>query len=47
MARMIPLNPAPSTKLPGDTWELVATEAGRYGNGLRATVQVWNGALQA
>ncbi|MBI3328492.1 MAG: hypothetical protein HYZ81_17540 [Nitrospinae bacterium] len=46
MARMTPLNPAPSAKLPGDGWELIATEAGRYATGLRATVQAWNGSLQ-
>jgi P4 family phage/plasmid primase-like protien len=44
---MIPLDPAPSAPLPGGQWELTATEAGRYANGLRATVQVWNGTLRA
>jgi hypothetical protein len=45
MARMSPLTPVPKTPLPGDGWALMATEAGRYAIGLRATVQVWNGAL--
>jgi hypothetical protein len=47
MAKMRPLDPAPKVPLPKDGWELLATEAGRYGTGLRATVQVWNGELQA
>jgi hypothetical protein len=46
MARMIRLDPAPKKELPRDGWELVATEAGRYATGLRATLQVWNGDLQ-
>ena len=46
MARMIRLDPAPKEPLPREGWELVATEAGRYATGLRATLQVWNGALQ-
>jgi P4 family phage/plasmid primase-like protien len=45
MAHMRPLDPAPTAALPGDQWELVATEAGRYADGLRATVQVWHGTL--
>jgi hypothetical protein len=46
MARMIRLDPAPKERLPRDGWELVATEAGRYATGLRATLQVWTGNLQ-
>jgi hypothetical protein len=46
MAKMIPLDPAPSTSLPVNGWRLVATEAGRYGDGLRATIQSHNGTLQ-
>jgi hypothetical protein len=46
MAKMIPLDPAPSTALPVKGWRLVATEAGRYGDGLRATIQSHNGTLQ-
>jgi hypothetical protein len=33
--------------LPGDGWELIATEAGRYALGLTATLQARNGVLQA
>jgi hypothetical protein len=46
MAKMIRLDPAPREALPGEGWELIGTEAGRYPNGLRATLQVWNGKLQ-
>jgi hypothetical protein len=46
MAKMIRLDPAPKEALPGEGWELIATEAGRYPNGLRATLQVWNDKLQ-
>jgi hypothetical protein len=46
MAKMIRLDPAPKEALPGEGWELIATEAGRYPNGLRATLQIWNGKLQ-
>jgi hypothetical protein len=42
---MIALVPPPKV-VPCDGWELIATEAGRYNNGLRATIQVWNGTLQ-
>jgi putative DNA primase/helicase len=45
MARMIPLTPPP-TVVPHQGWELIATEAGRYSDGLRATIQVWQGTLQ-
>jgi hypothetical protein len=47
VAKMIPLDPCPKEPLPAAGWELLATEAGRYATGLRATVQVWNGDLQA
>jgi hypothetical protein len=47
MAKMIPLDPVPKQPLPREGWELIATEAGRYAAGLRATVQVWNGHMQA
>jgi hypothetical protein len=47
MAKMRPLDPAPKVPLPKDGWELLATEAGRFGTGLRATVQVWNGDMRA
>jgi P4 family phage/plasmid primase-like protien len=46
MARMIPLDPAPQIKFPGDQWVLITTEAGRYADGLRATLQLWNGTLR-
>jgi hypothetical protein len=46
MAKMIPLDPCPREPLPTSGWELLATEAGRYATGTRATVQVWNGDLQ-
>ena len=46
MARMIPLDPLPTVTL-ADGWELLATEAGRYANGLTATVQVLNGTVKA
>jgi hypothetical protein len=46
MAKMIRLDPCPKEPLPRSGWELLATEAGRYATGLRATVQVWNGELQ-
>lgn len=46
MARMIPLEPPPAVKLPGDGWEVIATEAGRYSPGLKASVQLWNGELK-
>jgi hypothetical protein len=46
MAKMIRLDPAPKEPLPGGGWEIIATEAGRYPNSLRATLQVWNGKLQ-
>jgi hypothetical protein len=46
MAKMIPLDPAPLTSLPVNGWRLVATEAGRYGDGRRATIQSHNGTLQ-
>jgi hypothetical protein len=32
--------------LPAEGYELIATEAGRYASGLRATVNLWNGVLQ-
>jgi hypothetical protein len=47
MAKMIPLDPVPKQPLPRDGWELIATEAGRYAAGLCATVQLWNGHMQA
>jgi hypothetical protein len=47
MARMRPLDPAPSVPLPGDGWELIATEAGRFAPGLMATVQARHEGLQA
>jgi hypothetical protein len=43
---MIALHPAPSVALPGEGWTLIATEAGRYGDGLRATLYARNGTLQ-
>ena len=46
MAKMIPLNPAPTVALPAEDWTLVATEAGRYSPGLKATVHARNGTLQ-
>lgn len=46
MAKMIPLNPAPTVALPAEGWALIATEAGRYGDGLRATLHLHNGELQ-
>lgn len=46
MAKMTPLDPAPIVKLPGDGWELIAAEAGRFAAGLRASIQLWNGELQ-
>jgi hypothetical protein len=46
MAKMMRLDPAPKALLPHADWELIATEAGRYATGLRATVQRWNGSLQ-
>jgi hypothetical protein len=47
MARMTVLVPPIKATLPHDDWALIATEAGRYADGLRATIQVWNGELQA
>jgi hypothetical protein len=47
MAKMIRLDPAPSAPLPAEGWALIATEAGRYAIGLRATMQAWNGTLQS
>jgi putative DNA primase/helicase len=47
MAKMIRLDPTPKEALSADGWELIATEAGRYATGLRATIQLWNGQLQA
>ena len=38
MARIMRLDPAPKAPLPREGWEVVATEAGRYATGLRATV---------
>src|SRR5712691_1025889 len=46
MARMITLHPAPKVQVAGGAWDLLATEAGRYAKGLRATYQLWNGTLQ-
>jgi hypothetical protein len=46
MARMIQLDPVPKQGLPCDGWEAIATEAGRYATGLRATIQVWNSELR-
>ena len=43
MARMIPLNPAPTADIGQGPYSLVPTEAGRYAQGLRFTCQVWNG----
>jgi hypothetical protein len=45
MAKMIRLDPALKEPL-REGWELIATEAGRYAKGLRATVQLWNGSIQ-
>ncbi|MBI3329654.1 MAG: hypothetical protein HYZ81_23480 [Nitrospinae bacterium] len=42
MALMRPLQPAPEVSLPTAGWKLLATEAGRYATGLRATIQLWN-----
>ena len=42
MAVMRALIPAVETALPGDGWSLVATQAGRYENGLRASIQVYH-----
>jgi hypothetical protein len=47
MARMIALDPAIEQALPGEGWKLIAMEAGRYADGLRATIQVWNGEPKA
>lgn len=47
MATMRPLDPVPSVILPAEGWTLLATEAGRYGDGLRATIQLWHGTLQS
>jgi Domain of unknown function (DUF927) len=46
MARMITLNPAPKVQVPGGAWDLLAVDAGRYSQGLRSTLQLWNGAMQ-
>ena len=46
MAKMIRLDPAPKESLPCGGFELIATEAGRYAVGSRATVQLWNGTVQ-
>lgn len=46
MAKMMPLTPCPSVPLPVEGWTLIATEAGRYGDGLRATFHLHNGELQ-
>lgn len=46
MAKMIPLNPAISLDLDA-AWKLLATEAGRYSDGLRATVMLHNGTKKA
>jgi hypothetical protein len=46
MAKMIPLNPSPSVSLPAEGWTLIATEAGRYGDGLRATFYACNDTLR-
>ena len=43
MAVMRALIPAAETALPGDGWSIVATEAGRYGDGLRASIQLSQG----
>jgi hypothetical protein len=47
MAKMIPLDPAPTVSLPAEGWMLIATEAGRYAAGLVATLQACNGTLQS
>ena len=41
-----PLDPAPKLAL-GDGWELIAAEAGRSSQGLRASVHLVNGTAQA
>jgi Protein of unknown function (DUF3631) len=46
MAKMIGLDPVPTIPLPHEGWQLMATEAGRYSSGLRATVQLWNDEIQ-
>ena len=46
MARMTALIPSPKVVL-RDGCELIAMEAGRYGDGLRATFQLWQGTLQS
>jgi hypothetical protein len=46
VARMRPLDPAPSVALPAEGWTLIATEAGRYAAGLVATLHARNGTLQ-
>jgi putative DNA primase/helicase len=45
MARMLALTPPPKLVLQ-EGWELIATEAGRYSDGLRATIQLWQDSLQ-
>jgi hypothetical protein len=42
MAKMIRLDPALSEVLPCEGWEVVATEAGRYADGLRATLLAYH-----
>jgi len=46
MARMITLNPAPKVQVAGGTWDILAADAGRYGKGLRSTLQLWDGTMQ-
>jgi P4 family phage/plasmid primase-like protien len=46
VATMRPLDPAPSVTLPVEGWTLMATKAGRYSDGLRATIQLWQDSLQ-
>ena len=43
MARMRPLNPAPQMTIGPGPFRLIATEAGRYAQGLQLTCQLWNG----
>ena len=43
MARMTPLNPPPKADIGPGPIALVATEAGRYAQGLRFTCETWNG----
>jgi putative DNA primase/helicase len=46
VARMRPLDPAPSVALPVEGWTLIATEAGRSDAGITATLHARNGTLQ-